>query len=64
MMAVIWGLPYLLIRVAVRQVDPGLLVWLRTAPAALLLVPVVFSQRQWPTLFRNLKWIAIFAVVE
>lgn len=64
MMAVIWGLPYLLIRVAVRQLDPGTLVWLRTAPAALLLAPVVFSQHQWPTLLRHLKWIAIFGVVE
>jgi drug/metabolite transporter (DMT)-like permease len=64
MMAVIWGLPYLLIRVAVREIDPGVLVWLRTAPAALLLAPVVTSQRQWPVLIRNLKWIAIFAVVE
>jgi drug/metabolite transporter (DMT)-like permease len=64
MMSVIWGLPYLLIRVAVRQVDPGLLVWLRTLPVALLLAPVVTSQRQWPALMRNLKWIAIFGVVE
>jgi drug/metabolite transporter (DMT)-like permease len=64
MMAVIWGLPYLLIRIAVRQVDPGLLVWLRTLPAALLLAPVVTSQRQWPALLRNLKWITIFGVVE
>jgi drug/metabolite transporter (DMT)-like permease len=63
-MAVIWGLPYLLIRIAVRQVDPGLLVWLRTLPAALLLAPVVTSQRQWPALLRNLKWITIFGVVE
>lgn len=39
-MAVIWGVPYLLIRVAVRDMSPATLVFLRTAPAALLLVPV------------------------
>src|ERR1700677_291318 len=64
MMAVIWGLPYLLIRIAVRELDPGPLVWMRPAPRALLLAPVVISQRQWPVLIRNLKWIAIFGVVE
>ncbi len=64
MMSVIWGLPYLLIRVAVRQVDPGLLVWLRTAPAAVLLAPIVISQRQWSVVIRNLRWIVIFAVIE
>jgi drug/metabolite transporter (DMT)-like permease len=64
MMAVIWGLPYLLIRIAVRQLDPGVLVWLRTAPAALLLAPVVITQRQWVVLWHNLKWIAVFGVVE
>src|SRR5580692_11664988 len=43
-MAVIWGLPYLLIRVAVRQLDPGVVVLLRTGPAALLLAPLVIAR--------------------
>jgi drug/metabolite transporter (DMT)-like permease len=63
-MAVIWGIPYLLIRVAVRQLDPGVLVFARTAPAALLLLPLVIYQKQLPTLWKNFKWIAIFGVVE
>jgi len=63
-MSVIWGLPYLLIRVAVRQLDPGVLVFLRTGPAAVLLAPVVIAQRQLPTLLRHLHWIAVFGVVE
>ena len=63
-MAVIWGIPYLLIRVAVRQLDPGVLVLGRTAPAALLLAPLVIAQRQLPALLRHFKWIAIFGVVE
>jgi drug/metabolite transporter (DMT)-like permease len=63
-MAVIWGIPYLLIRVAVRQLDPGVLVFGRTAPAALLLAPLVISQKQLPTLWKNFKWIAVFGVVE
>jgi drug/metabolite transporter (DMT)-like permease len=40
-MGFIWGTPYLMIRVAVRQVDPVTLVFFRTAPAALLLLPLL-----------------------
>jgi drug/metabolite transporter (DMT)-like permease len=63
-MAVIWGLPYLLIRVAVRQLDPGVVVFLRTAPAAILLTPLVLARRQFGALLKNIKWIAVFGVVE
>lgn len=63
-MAVLWGIPYLLIRVAVRQLDPGVLVLARTGPAALLLLPLVIARRQIGVVWTNLKWIAIFGVVE
>ncbi len=63
-MAVIWGIPYLLIRVAVRQLDPGVMVLFRTGPAALLLMPIVVAQGQFQVLVRNFKWIAVFAIVE
>jgi drug/metabolite transporter (DMT)-like permease len=63
-MAVIWGIPYLLIRVAVRQLDPGVMVLLRTGPASLLLMPIVIARRQIPVLLKNLRWIVIFAVIE
>lgn len=63
-MAVIWGIPYLLIRVAVRQLDPGVLVLFRTGPAALLLTPIVIARGQLRALVANFKWIAIFAVIE
>ncbi len=63
-MAVIWGIPYLLIRVAVRQLDPGVMVLLRTAPASLLLAPIVIARRQIPVLLANARWIIVFAVVE
>ncbi len=63
-MAVFWGIPYLLIRVAVRHLDPGVLVLGRTGPAALLLLPLVIWRRQLPLLVKNFRWIAIFGVVE
>ena len=39
-MCVIWGIPYLLIRVAVRELTPATLVFGRSAVAVLLLVPL------------------------
>jgi len=63
-MAVIWGIPYLLIRVAVRELNPGVLVFLRTAPAALLLAPLVVARGQLRALRTHLGWIAVFGVVE
>jgi len=39
-MCVIWGIPYLLIKVAVEDVSPSMLVLARTSIAALLLLPI------------------------
>jgi drug/metabolite transporter (DMT)-like permease len=44
-MCVIWGVPYLMIRVAVRELAPVTLVFGRTAIGALLLVPVAYVRR-------------------
>lgn len=63
-MSVIWGLPYLLIRVAVRHLDPGTLVFCRTLPAGLLLAPLVVARRQVRAIRDNLRWIVTFGVVE
>ncbi len=63
-MAVLWGIPYLLIRVAVRELDPGVLVLGRTAPAALALLPLVIVRGLGPTLRRALPWVIAFGVVE
>lgn len=63
-MAVIWGIPYLLIRVAVRQLDPGVLVLARTAPAAVVLWPMVLARGQLAAVVRHWRWIVAFGVVE
>lgn len=39
--SIIWGIPYLLIRVAVRDVQPGTLVFFRTGIGGLVLLPFV-----------------------
>lgn len=43
-MCVIWGVPYLLIRVAVGELSPAMLVFVRTGVGALILMPVVIAR--------------------
>jgi drug/metabolite transporter (DMT)-like permease len=40
------------------------MVLLRTAPASLLLTPIVIARRQIPVLVKNARWIIVFAVIE
>jgi drug/metabolite transporter (DMT)-like permease len=45
-MSIIWGIPYLLIRVAIRDFPPETLVFARTLPAALILLPLAMRRNQ------------------
>ena len=63
-LCLIWGLPYLLIRVAVRQVDPATLVFLRTAPVTLLLLPWAGLTGRLAPLRSRLSWIALYSFCE
>lgn len=58
-MCVIWGVPYLMIRVAVRDVPPGTLVFARTALGALLLAPIAISRGALRPVLR--RWRALLA---
>jgi drug/metabolite transporter (DMT)-like permease len=64
-MSVIWGVPYLLIKV----VDDGgvsvpVLVFARVGVGAALLLPVALRRRQLSALRPYWRWLAVFAVVE
>ena len=63
-LGVIWGLPYLLIRVAVREVAPPTLIFFRTAPVALLLLPVIAYRRQLPDLVHRWRPLLLYTAVE
>lgn len=63
-LCVVWGIPYLLIRVAVRELPPPALIFLRTAPAALLLAPLVLHRRELRPLLARWRWVVIYTVVE
>ncbi len=61
---IIWGVPYLLIKVAVGTLTPASLVFWRTALAALLLLPLAASRGQLRPLLRRWLPLLAFAAVE
>src|SRR5215217_2606332 len=63
-MCVLWGIPYLMIRIAVRELAPETLVFLRTGIAALLLIPFAAVRRQLRPLLCRWRPLVAFAVIE
>ncbi|MDP4690324.1 MAG: DMT family transporter [Candidatus Nanopelagicales bacterium] len=63
-LSVIWGTPYLFIRIAVDYVEPSVMVALRVGLAAALLLPVALMRGQFRGIRRYLPWIGLFALVE
>ena len=63
-MGVIWGVPYLLIKVAVSDLSPVTLVLVRTGLGALLLVPLAASRGSLRQLLPYWKWVLLYTAVE
>ena len=63
-MSVIWGIPYLFIRIAVSDLSPVVLVFARTAIAALILLPVVIARGELRGLLKSWMALLVFAAVE
>jgi len=63
-MGVIWGLPYLLIKIADGGVSVPVLVFARVATGTLLLLPVALRGGRLRALRPYLKWLVAFAAVE
>src|SRR3954467_8366429 len=63
-MCVIWGLPYLMIRVAVRELAPVTLVFCRTALGALLLLPFALGRSELMPAFRRWWPLLAYSVIE
>jgi len=64
LMSVIWGVPYLLISIAVESLEPATVVAGRTGIAALLLLPLAVHQGSLAVALRFWPWILAFAVIE
>jgi drug/metabolite transporter (DMT)-like permease len=63
-MCVIWGIPYLLIKVAVEDLSPSALVLARTGIAAALLLPIAAARRELRPLVGHWLPVLAFAVIE
>ncbi|MDQ3670919.1 MAG: EamA family transporter [Actinomycetota bacterium] len=63
-MCVIWGIPYLLIKVAVSELSPAMLVLARTGIAAALLLPIAALRSELRPLLAYWRPLLVFAAIE
>ena len=63
-MGVVWGIPYLLIKVAVRDLTPASLVFCRTGLGALLLFPIAVRRGEVGAVVRRWRPLVAYTVVE
>ena len=64
LMSVIWGIPYLFIRIAVAEITPATLVLGRTAIATAILLPIALLRVDMRPILARWRWVVAFAVVE
>jgi drug/metabolite transporter (DMT)-like permease len=63
-MCVIWGIPYLLIKVSLDGLGPVDLVFVRFVIGALVLVPIALTRVEVRPLLRRWGWIVAYTIVE
>ena len=63
-MCLIWGIPYLLIKVAVRDLSPTDLVFGRTAIGTVLLLPIALGRGQVRPLLAKWRPLLLYSLVE
>ncbi len=63
-LGLIWGLPYLLIKVSVEYLSPEVIIFLRVFLAAIIMMPVVIKRGYLRQLKGYWKWVFVFAIVE
>jgi drug/metabolite transporter (DMT)-like permease len=63
-MCVIWGIPYLLIKVSLEGLGPVDLVFVRFALGAVLLVPIALTRVEVRPILRRWGWIIAYTVIE
>ncbi len=62
--SVIWGMPYLFIKIAVEEVPPSVLAWSRLAIAAAVLLPIAWKLGALRGLGPRWRTLTMFAAVE
>jgi drug/metabolite transporter (DMT)-like permease len=63
-MCVIWGIPYLLIKVSLRGLGPVDLVFVRFVLGAVLLVPIALTRVEVRPILRRWRWIVAYTIIE
>lgn len=63
-MGVIWGIPYAMIRVAVRDFDPVVVAFGRTFLGALVLLPIALYTKGLLPALRRWWWVLLYTLVE
>ena len=64
LMSVIWGVPYLFIRIAVTEITPSTMVLWRTLIAAAILLPIALVRTDLRPVLARWRWVVAFAAVE
>jgi drug/metabolite transporter (DMT)-like permease len=64
LMGVVWGIPYLLIKVAVKHLDPPVVVFGRTSVAAVVLITVAARSNALRPALREWRYVLAFAAIE
>jgi drug/metabolite transporter (DMT)-like permease len=60
----LWGVPYLFMRVAVREFDPSVVVFGRVVIGAAILFPIAIRRGVVTETLRGFKWILAYAIFE
>lgn len=63
-LGIAWGIPYLLIKIAVGELAPGMVVLGRTGLAAVLLIPLALARHQIMPVLRRWKPLLAYTVAE
>lgn len=63
-LGVLWGIPYAFIKIALTELSPAMLVLVRTAIGAAVLVPLALHRNQVAPALRRWKPMALYTLVE
>jgi drug/metabolite transporter (DMT)-like permease len=63
-MCVIWGIPYLLIKVSLEGFSPVALVFVRFVLGAVILVPIALTRVDVRPILRRWGWVVAYTVIE
>lgn len=61
---ILWGIPYLLMKVAVRDLEPAVIVCGRVLIGATILIPIAIHQKVLMAAIRNWRYVLPYAIFE